>query len=71
MAIESYKVYWRPELHYGVLTIVDSGQSYQLTVDNPQEMMLMVDILRNEKPVSFFSRTKAISTGPEPVGEAE
>ena len=69
--IKSYKAYWRPEKNYGVLTIFYGATYHQQTIESPQEMLLVLDILRNEKPVWFLTSTKAIVTGPETVGEEE
>jgi len=69
--IKSYKAYWRPAANYGVLTIYYDATFNQQKIDSPQEMLTVVDILRNEKPVWFHTDTKAIATGAEPVGEEE
>ena len=69
--IKSYRAYWRPEKNYGVLTIFYGETYHQQRIESPQEMLLVLDILRNEKPVWFITNTKAIVTGPEPVGEEE
>ena len=69
--IKAYKAYWRPEKNYGVLTIYYDTTYSQQKIESPQEMLLVLDILRNEKPVSFHTDTKAIATGAEPVGEEE
>jgi hypothetical protein len=69
--IKVYKAYWRPELNHGVLSIGYDGGSDSQSIESPQEMLLVLDILRNERPVSFHTDTKAIATGAEPVGEEE
>ena len=69
--VKAYKGYWRPQANYGVLTIYYDTTYNQQKIDTPQEMLTVVDLLRNEKPVWFHTDTKAIATGPEPVGEEE
>jgi hypothetical protein len=69
--IKTYKAYWRPEKNYGVLSIHYENAVNQQKIESPQEMLLLLDILRNEKPVWFHTDTKAIATGAEPVGQEE
>ncbi|MCP8310271.1 MAG: hypothetical protein L6M37_05300 [Candidatus Methylarchaceae archaeon HK02M1] len=69
--VKGYKAYWRPEMNYGVLTIYYGTTFNQQKIESPQELLILVDLLRNEKPVWFHTVTKAIVTGVEPVGEEE
>jgi hypothetical protein len=69
--VKNYKAYWRPAMNYGVLTIWYDTTFSQQKIESPQEMLILVDLLRNEKPVYFHTVTKAIATAKEPVGEEE
>ena len=69
--IKAYTGYWRPEKNYGLLRIFYNGGINVQKIESPQEMLLVLDILRNEKPVWFHTVSKAITTGAEPVGEEE
>ena len=69
--ITSYRAYWNPEKNYGILTMLYGTTYHQQRIESPQEMLLFLDILRNEKPVWFVPDAKAIVTGTEPVGEEE
>jgi hypothetical protein len=57
--VKQYRAYWRPK-NYGAITM-----------ESPQEFLVVTDLLRHEKPVYFSTKTGALSTGREPVGEAE
>jgi hypothetical protein len=48
----------------------DGTWDYYINLDPPRAMLIM-DILRNEKPVSWTDPNKILWTGHEPVGEAE
>jgi len=69
--VTAYKAYWRPAENYGVLTVYYDSTFNQQRIEAPQELTTVVDLLRNEKPVWFHTGTKAVVTGPEPVGEEE
>jgi hypothetical protein len=49
------------------------GTSKSLKVDKPDaaRAVLLVDLLRNEKPISWSDNVKALVVGNEPVGEEE
>ena len=70
--VNDYLVYWNSSQKYGVLHVYHgtSNHSYQ-QIDSPQEMLLLVDILRNEKPIWYHKGAKAIKTGKEKPGEEE
>ena len=44
---------------------------YNHNTDNTEEFEVIIDLLRNEKPVFFVTETRTIRTGLEPVGEEE
>lgn len=68
--IKSYKITWRPcdnagQIHLGLA----DGTGGSIPVDSPQEMSLLVDVLRNECPVYWDPEHSFLMTGHEPVGE--
>lgn len=69
--INSYQAQWRQAKNYGFLRLNYAGGVSTLKIESPQEMLLLLDIVRNEKPVWCETTTKAIATGAEPVGEEE
>jgi len=68
--IESYKITWNTANDEGILLLhTKDGGLEQLHVDSASEASLVIDILRNEKPV--FCDNGLLYTGFEPVGEGE
>ncbi len=51
-------------------TLAD-GTGGQVELDSAQEGLLLLDLLRNEKPVFYDATDDLIMTGMEPVGEGE
>ncbi len=72
--VKQYRAYWKPK-SYGAITIFyeegEEEKMEQIVLESPQEFLVMFDLLRHERPVYFSIKTGAISTGREPVGEAE
>jgi hypothetical protein len=72
--VKQYRAYWRPK-NYGAITIFyeegNEEKMEQMIMESPQEFLVVTDLLRHEKPVYFSTKTGALSTGREPVGEAE
>ncbi len=75
--IVRYYARWDLDNHNGRITLYDLSNSYVETriYDNPEEFQLIVDLLRNEKPLWFDDGPKWLKTGygasGEPVGEEE
>jgi hypothetical protein len=74
--IVNYRVEWTAQHHRGALTLrVWTGattiESFTIPITNVQEMQLLIDVVRNEKPLSYDSDTMTISTGDEMVGEGD
>ncbi len=78
--VVSYRVKWNLNSHTGQIYVhVPSGSpqppyvtSYVLTPTSPQEMQMLVDLLRNEKPIQYDTSTKELQLGEyELVGEGE
>ena len=67
--IESYKISWNVTNDEGIILLQTADGIEQLLVDSAAEASLLVDILRNEKPV--FVEGNLLFTGFEPVGEGE
>lgn len=73
--VGSYQAYWDTQQHNGQVKLhVWYGQGWSLVevalaVESAEEMQLLVDLLRNEKPIWFDSGK--LRTGLEPVGEGE
>jgi hypothetical protein len=63
---------WDIDGHFGTLTIrtEDFGSS-QMTISNPAEFSAVVDLLRNEKPLTFDKTSRVLITYNEPPGEGE
>ncbi|ETX07757.1 hypothetical protein [Candidatus Entotheonella palauensis] len=70
--IIQYAFFWRTEENVGAINLaLADGSGGQVIVDSPAEASLLLDVLRNERPV-FYDRANAlIMTGLEPVGEGE
>lgn len=77
LEIDSYKFFWNAKTNEGqlMLALLPEKESdpnvVTLLLDTPQEGTLMIDILRNEKPVYYNTDSELIHTGFEPVGEGE
>ncbi|MHA1270397.1 MAG: hypothetical protein ACTSPY_11460 [Candidatus Helarchaeota archaeon] len=75
--IDKYMATWETETKVGIIKLYKhlGGNKYEniATIDtkDPIEFMALVDILRNEKPVVYREKNKAITTGTEPTGEEE
>lgn len=69
--VKSYGVNWRTVENFGYLTVYYENMGFGLRIESPQELLFLVDLLRNEKPVYFDPTTKQINTTLEEVGEEE
>ncbi len=70
--IERYAFFWNVKDNEGSMQLQFSdGSGDQVLVDSPQEGLLLLDVLRNEKPVFYDAKHGIIMTGLEPVGEGE
>lgn len=68
--VESYKIAWNSKSDEGIITLNTLPDGIQqLMVDSAAEGMLLLDILRNEKPV--YVEKDVLLTGFEPVGEGD
>ena len=70
--IEGYAFFWNARTNEGGLHLrFSGGGGGQVLVDSPQEGLLLLDVLRNEKPVYYDENNGMIMTGLESVGEGE
>lgn len=68
----SYSVHWDLDGHFGkILVSLSNGVRKPVSGQTPQEMMMLVDVLRHESPVFFDDTANLLMLGSEPVGEAE
>lgn len=67
--IQSYKVTWRPTENVGMIHLCLADGAASVPIDSAMEMMMLVDLLRNESPVYYDARHEVVLTGFEPVGE--
>lgn len=67
-----YAFFARPEDNKGVIQFaLADNTGGQIQLDSAQEGLLMLDVLRNEKPVYYSAADDLIMTSLEPVGEGE
>ncbi|MEM1056289.1 MAG: hypothetical protein AAGI52_12255 [Bacteroidota bacterium] len=79
--VQSYTARWSARDHEGRISLRMFGaiasnpfleSTRTLTIEDPEEFRLLLDILRNEKPLRYNSTTRALYTSvSEPVGEEE
>jgi hypothetical protein len=70
--VTSYQAYWRPHQNKGNFwfTYFD-GQRIRTADVDAHNFQIVLDILRNEKPVYGDHTTAAVTTQTEPTGEEE
>ena len=72
--VNTYYARWSPSRHHGYVIVYWSGGSKQFpegSFANPAEFQIVVDMLRNEKPVWWDEPTQRLYVSNEPVGEGE
>jgi len=68
--IIGYRTLWNATDNHGQLWVQFADETGKLfDTETPEEMMMLVDLLRNEKPIFYDSKYNLIMTGFEPVGE--
>jgi len=67
--VDSYKVVWNPNTNEGAILLHVPDGVERLHLGDAAEGSLLLDILRNEKPV--YVNDGILFTGFEPVGEGE
>jgi hypothetical protein len=70
--VKSYVIFWDIDGHFGNIQLnLSNNQGFAIGGQTPEEMHMLVDILRNEKPLYFDTTSKLLSTSFEPAGEGE
>ncbi len=75
--IARYYSRWDLDSHNGRIALYNASNAVldNRTFANPEEFQVIIDLLRNEKPLWYDSATKHLRTGyganGEPVGEGE
>ena len=72
--VTHYYARWNPIKHRGFVIIYWSGGSRFFPEEhftNPTEFQIVVDLLRNEKPVYWDEPSQRLYAAAEPVGEGE
>lgn len=72
--ITSYYARWAPLKHHGYVIVRWTGGAKafpEASFASPTEFQIVVDLLRNEKPVWWDEATGRLFASNEPVGEGE
>lgn len=71
--VNYYQVLWRHDTKAGWVKVfyVDGSDAYQIGPLTYEDYTVMLDMLRNEKPVYYDLEQNALATIGEPVGEEE
>ncbi len=68
--IETYSIMWNADVNEGSISVsLEGGATRMIPIDSSQEGILLLDILRNEKPVYLHDRHNQIITGIVPIAE--
>lgn len=68
--VTGYNIFTSPKVS-GVSIILQDGTRAALKTTEPNRLLAWVDILRNEDPVFYNTKTEMLYTGEEPTGEGE
>ena len=70
--VTSYVVHWDVDDHRGNIQLnLANNQGWAIGGQTPEEMYMLVDLLRNEKPIYFDTLKRSLHLSFEPVGENE
>lgn len=69
--VNEYYSRWNPIDHTGYVRILWTGGSKGFSFSSTQEFEVVIDLLRNEKPMQWDSTTNRLYAWREPVGEEE
>jgi len=71
--IKEYQAAWNISTHEGHIHLrkEDGTWGQPIIVSDPNEFSVIVDLLRNEKPIFHNEESNLLSTLREPVGEGE
>ena len=72
--VKTYYARWSPSTHTGYIQIYwDGGMKAfpEGSFTNPVEFQIVLDLLRNEKPIWWDEKFQRLYASREPVGEGE
>lgn len=70
--VYEYQTAWRLEDDLGIIFIFfNDGSFEELRPKSLTDLSALADMLRNEKPIFFHTKTRDLTTGREPTGEQE
>ena len=70
--VKTYVVHWDVDDHRGNIQLnLANNSGWAIGGQTPEEMHMLVDLLRNEKPIRFDTVRRSLHLGFEPVGEEE
>jgi hypothetical protein len=70
--VKSYVVHWDVDDHRGNIQLnLANNSGWAIGGQTPEEMHMLVDLLRNEKPIHCDTIRRSLHLGFEAVGEGE
>ena len=71
--VKKYGARWDINKHQGVVSVLfDTTNEWEhIVVKDPMEFFVIVDMLRNEKPIVFDDQKMHVMTSAEKIGEEE
>jgi hypothetical protein len=70
--VTAYYVFWDVDGHNGNIQLnLADNTGWAIGGQTPEEMHMLVDLLRNESPIYFEDTSRLLIVGSEPVGEGE
>lgn len=71
--VKRYGARWDINKHHGVVSILfDTTNEWEhLVIEDAMEFFVIVDMLRNEKPIVFDDQKMHVMTSAEKIGEEE
>ncbi|MBD3229853.1 MAG: hypothetical protein GF329_16845 [Candidatus Lokiarchaeota archaeon] len=72
--VKKYAARWDINGHRGLVSVLydaKGGDWEHIIIKDPMEFFVVVDMLRNEKPVMYDDQKIHVMTSDEPVGEEE
>jgi hypothetical protein len=70
--VTAYYVFWDIDGHNGNIQLnLANNTGWAIGGQTPDEMHMLVDLLRNESPIYFEDSQRLLLVGSEPVGEGE
>ena len=70
--VTAYYVFWDVDDHnVNIQLNLADNTGWAIGGQTPEEMHMLVDLLRNESPIYFEDTSRLLIVGSEPVGEGE